>query len=79
MRFPIEMRDMGALKGHFFNRAHAESALAKEGFAGGTREKRCQIFNPKCKKGNSRGESNRQNIMGCNKEHIWLSGVAILI
>ena len=24
--------------------------------------------------GNSRDESNRQNIMGCNKEHIWLRG-----
>ena len=31
------MRDMGALKGHFFNRAHAEPALAKAGFAGGAR------------------------------------------
>ena len=28
VRFPIEIRNMGALKGQFLNRAHAEPALA---------------------------------------------------
>ena len=59
VRFPIEMRDMGALKGHFFNRAHAESALAKEGFAGGAREKRCRIFAPEMQKKPGELESKR--------------------
>ena len=63
MRFPIEKRDMGALKGHFLNRAHTESALAKEGFAGGAREKSCRIFAKYKPGGNSRDESNRQNNM----------------
>ena len=29
VRFPIEIRNMGALKGQFLNGAHAEAALAK--------------------------------------------------
>ena len=79
-RFPIEMRDMGALKGHFFNRAHAESALAKEGFAGGAREKRCRIFAPKIGKispGNSRDENQIGRILWAVIKSISSSEVAI--